>query len=185
MSSPAVEAALARYRREHDRYLALADAVASRCRSLAAEADIPAAVQWRIKSPERVRAKLERLALPSAGAASGEALEALGDLAGVRVATYTEAGREPMVEALRHGFRDVAAEVKDKPGSFYRATHCQVRLLGADAPGLAPEVLGLSCEVQVCSLLAEVWNESSTVSSTRGVARRLQPSGPRSLLSAG
>ena len=159
MSSPAVDAALARYRREHDRYLELADTVASRCRSLAAEADIPAAVQWRVKSPERVRAKLERLAPSPAGAANGQALDALGDLAGVRVATYLEADREPVVEAIRHGFRDVVVEVKDQPGSFYRATHCQVWLFDADAPGLAPEVLGLCCEVQVCSLLAQVWNE--------------------------
>ena len=56
MSSLVVEAALARYGREHNRYLQVADAVASRCRRLANEAGVHASVQWRVKSPERVRA---------------------------------------------------------------------------------------------------------------------------------
>lgn len=154
-----MEAALARYHREHDRYLQVADAVASRCRHLADEAGIHATVQWRVKSPERVRAKLERLAPPTAGGADASALDALGDLAGVRVATFAEAGRESMVAAIRGAFRDVDVEVKDRPGGFYRATHCQLRLSREDALELPPELLGLSCEVQVCSLLAQVWNE--------------------------
>lgn len=45
MSSPVVEAALARYGREHNRYLQVADAVASRCRRLANEVGIRATVQ--------------------------------------------------------------------------------------------------------------------------------------------
>lgn len=64
-----------------------------------------------------------------------------------------------MVASIRSAFRDVDVEVKDRPGGFYRATHCQLRLSRPDAPELAPELLGLSCEVQVCSLLAQVWNE--------------------------
>ena len=40
-----MEAALARYGREHNRYLQVADAVASRCRRLANEVGIRATVQ--------------------------------------------------------------------------------------------------------------------------------------------
>ena len=57
----AVDAALERYRREHDRYLRVADLVASRCRGLAGGAGVHPAVQWRVKSPQRVQAKLQRL----------------------------------------------------------------------------------------------------------------------------
>ena len=154
-----VDDALARYREDRDRYLQLADAVASRCRSLADEAGIPAVVQWRVKTPERVSAKLERLVRAGACAAGPAALDVVGDLAGVRVATFVETGREAMVASIRTAFRNVEIEVKDRPGSHYRATHCQVRLLPGDAPGVPKDLLGCPCEVQVCSLLAEVWNE--------------------------
>jgi ppGpp synthetase/RelA/SpoT-type nucleotidyltranferase len=159
MSSLVVEAALARYGHEHNRYLQVADAVASCCRRLVSEAGIRATVQWRVKSPVRVRARLERIVLAPPGNGDAAALDALGDLAGVRIATFVEAGREPMVAAIQGAFRDVDVEVKDRPDSFYRATHCQLRLSRKDALELPPELLGLSCEVQVCSLLAQVWSE--------------------------
>ena len=130
MSSLVVEAALARYSREHNRYLQVAAAVASCCRRLVSEAGIRATVQWRVKSPERVRAKLERaklerIVLSSASNANLAALDALDDLAGGRIAMFVEAGREPMVAAIQGAYRDVNVEVKDRPDSFYRATHCQ------------------------------------------------------------
>jgi ppGpp synthetase/RelA/SpoT-type nucleotidyltranferase len=159
MSSLVVEAALVRYGREHNRYLQVADAVASRCRRLASETGIRATVQWRVKSPERVRTKLERIVLAPTGNADAAALDALGDLAGVRIATFVEAGREPMVAAIQGAFREVDVEMKDRPDRFYRGTHCQLRLSREDALEVPPELLGLSCEVQVCSLLAQVWNE--------------------------
>lgn len=159
MSGLAVEAALARYRREHCRYLQVADAVASCCRRLAEQERIPATIQWRVKSPERVQAKLERLGVSCSESGDACALDAVGDLAGVRVATFVEAGREPMVEAIRSAFPEVDVEVKDRPDGFYRATHCQLRLSQTAAQQLPPELLGLSCEVQVCSLFAQVWNE--------------------------
>ena len=139
MSSLVVEAALARYGREHNRYLQVADAVASRCRRLANEAGIRAPVQWRVKSPEHVRAKLERIVPAPAGNA--------------------EAGREPMIAAIQRTYREVDIEVKLQADRFYRGTYCQLRLSREDAAELPPELLGLSCEVQVCSLLAQVWNE--------------------------
>ena len=125
MSSLVVEAALARYSREHNRYLQVAAAVASCCRRLVSEAGLRATVQWRVKSPERVRAKLERIVPSSASNANLAALDALGDLAGGRIATFVEAGREPMVATIQGAYRDVNVEVKDRPDSFYRATHCQ------------------------------------------------------------
>jgi len=159
MSCLVVEAALVRYGREHNRYLQVADAVAFRCRRLASETGIRATVQWRVKSPERVRTKLERIVLAPAGNADAAALDAVGDLAVVRIATFVEAGREPMVAAIQRTFREVDVEVKDRPDRFYRGTHCQLRLSREDALEVSPELVGLSCEVQVCSLLAQVWNE--------------------------
>jgi ppGpp synthetase/RelA/SpoT-type nucleotidyltranferase len=159
MDSHAIDDALARYGREHHRYLELADLVASRCRRLAERAGIPATVQWRVKSPERVRTKLERLAAKGIAGAGVEGLDVLGDLAGVRIATWVEADRPRTMEMIRGAFAQVEVEVKDRPGSFYRATHCQITLAPGDDAGATEELTGLSCEVQVCSLLAHVCNE--------------------------
>jgi hypothetical protein len=43
--------------------------------------------------------------------------------------------------------------------SFYRATHCQVKLPPDDLTGRNENLADATCEVQVCSLLAHVWNE--------------------------
>jgi ppGpp synthetase/RelA/SpoT-type nucleotidyltranferase len=155
VSSP-IDAVVARYLGEHDRYLRLADAVASSCRRLADRAEIQAVLQWRVKSPDRVRAKLERLVVNGSG---GDPLDALGDLAGVRVATFVERDRAPMVAAIGVAFLEVDVDVKDAPNGFYRATNCQVRLSPGDADAPPAELVGLSCEIQVCSLFAQAWNE--------------------------
>jgi hypothetical protein len=49
--------------------------------------------------------------------------------------------------------------VKDSDASFYRATHCQVALLDDDRGPGYENLDGDSCEIQVSSLLAHVWNE--------------------------
>lgn len=93
----------------------------------------------------------------------------VGDLAGVRIATYEERDREAVTRLLEGAFAGpggVAAprvEVKNKHeadrSNFYRATHCQVVLPAEELVGLYDNLKGLSCEVQVCSMLAHVWNE--------------------------
>jgi hypothetical protein len=89
----------------------------------------------------------------------------VGDLAGVRVATYVESDRERVVDLIRHHFHEsltgLPVEVDRKSrDSGYRATHCQVALperliAGPDGRNLR----GLTCEIQVCSMLAHAWNE--------------------------
>jgi ppGpp synthetase/RelA/SpoT-type nucleotidyltranferase len=50
-------------------------------------------------------------------------------------------------------------EKKDQDGRFYRATHCQVALKAEDLVEPFDNLEGITCEIQVCSLLAHVWNE--------------------------
>jgi hypothetical protein len=54
-------------------------------------------------------------------------------------------------------------EVKDKqretPENFYRATHCEVFLPPVDLVGTYANVASVPCEIQVCSMMAHVWNE--------------------------
>src|SRR5690606_21157023 len=42
---------------------------------------------------------------------------------------------------------------------FYRSTHCQVFLHKEELVGDYANLRGASCEIQVCSMMAHVWNE--------------------------
>ena len=90
-----------------------------------------------------------------------------GDLAGVRVTTYVEEDRERVIERIKANFTGpgpgVEVDTKDKhcKSRFYRATHCQVAIKEDELVGEYANLNGLTCEVQVCSLLmlAYVFNE--------------------------
>ena len=64
-----------------------------------------------------------------------------------------------MVAAIGVAFLEVDVDVKDGPNGFYRATNCQVRLSPGDSVAPPADLVGLSCEIQVCSLFAQAWNE--------------------------
>ncbi|HVB01965.1 MAG TPA: RelA/SpoT domain-containing protein [Acidimicrobiales bacterium] len=157
-----IERALERYHREIDRYEKVALFVADVCRSLVRDNAIRATVQFRVKDPERLRGKLQRLASLTS---IDNVFSSIKDFAGVRVATYEESDRERVVSELQARFVGsgggaIEVEVRDYPfPSFYRATHCQVVLTEDDLVGRFENLSATSCEVQVCSMLAHVWNE--------------------------
>ena len=125
--------------------------------------------QWRAKNAERLNAKLLKYAANKEHEADFADVESvfrvLKDLAGARVTTYQEADRAKVVSLLQKRFASakgtgaVEADVKDKDGKFYRATHCFVSLKTEDLIGRYENLKSLGCEVQVCSLLAHVYNE--------------------------
>jgi ppGpp synthetase/RelA/SpoT-type nucleotidyltranferase len=86
------------------------------------------------------------------------------DFAGVRVATYVERDRARVVAEIQQRFAgpdsgNVHVDLRDSDRNFYRATHCVVMLADADLVAGYENVRSTRCEVQVCSLLAHVWNE--------------------------
>jgi ppGpp synthetase/RelA/SpoT-type nucleotidyltranferase len=161
-----------RYLREIDRYSKLASLVESICREEVRDHRIPATVQARAKTPASFREKLRiyvsqgRTEKVDSVACEDDAIAIVGDLAGVRVATYVEGDRRRVVDLIMKRFRiatredgepDIEEHDKD---TGYRATHLQVFL--KDADGSSPinrNIRDTSCEVQVCSMLAHVWNE--------------------------
>lgn len=162
LDDASIDAAVTRYRREMDRYSKLAELVASACRELIADNAIPATVQFRVKDPERLRGKLRKYREDYDP--TDEVVGRLKDLAGVRIATYVESDRERVASEVVRRFEasdggEVVAIVKDADESFYRATHCQVSLLDDDLGPGYENLRGDSCEIQICSLLAHVWNE--------------------------
>ena len=164
-----IKDAVARYERERDRYLKLSARVADICRTEIVETNaIHAQVTARGKSLRSLEGKLRRFAKRTdKEMLTVEAVfEQIGDLAAVRVATYRPEDQERIVEEIRKLFSggqtaDVLIEVKDKlkDGGFYRATHCQAALRDEELVGTYENLKGTSCEIQVCSMMAHVFNE--------------------------
>ena len=172
--------AIAHYFRERDRYQKLADEVESRVRNILRFLDVRATVQSRAKTVDSFAGKLERF--QQRGNKDhlvncvDDVFQVVGDLAAVRVLPYIEADRALIVDKIvvvfenERGGRVGSAvgdiEIKPDPaGQFgksspnYRATHCRVFIPRNDCTGLIANLKNTACEIQVCSLLAHVWNE--------------------------
>ncbi|SIS73949.1 GTP pyrophosphokinase [Phaeovulum vinaykumarii] len=163
-----IDLAVARFRRERDRYVKLADRVAQICREDICDANaIRAQVTGRVKSEKSLEGKLRRF--HAAGEKSfsdvDDIFHQISDLAGVRIAAYQHEDCARIVAALQGKFELVGApDAKDKnrndPANYYRATHVQVKLSDKDLEIRLYDNLGdISCEVQVCTMMAHVWNE--------------------------
>lgn len=167
-----------RYRRERDLYEKLAREVFERCREIMQDNAIRATYQWRFKDDGRLEGKIERRRSQMANttpptpepASVEEWLNDLTDLAAVRVLTYEESERGAASALIAEQFLDKSGTTQPVPdvrntvdqdkGKFYRATHLLVTLPTDDfADARLSNLKGVVCEIQVCSLLAHVWNE--------------------------
>jgi ppGpp synthetase/RelA/SpoT-type nucleotidyltranferase len=171
ISDDTIKKAVQRYHREYDRYLKLCARVADICRTEVVEGNaIRAQVTSRAKSPKSLEAKLRRFAtsgqktMPDVDAVFAQ----IRDLAAVRIATYEQRHEDEVVRFVCKRFVDVTGgspthERKDKnrddPVKFYRASHIEVFLPPSDIVGTYSNVVDVPCEVQVCSMMAHVWNE--------------------------
>lgn len=171
ISDDTIKKSVQRYHREYDRYLKLAARVAEICRTEVVEGNaIRAQVTSRAKSPKSLEGKLRRFA------ASGKktmadvdaVFEQIRDLSAVRIATYEQRHEDQIVSLVTGRFIDAngvppVPDLKDKntqdPGNFYRATHLEVFLKPSDIVGTYANVAEVPCEIQVCSMMAHVWNE--------------------------
>lgn len=170
LSAAQIDEAVSRYEREYDRYAKLAELVYQRCQDILSRTDVRATVQRRAKDPASLRKKLVAIAADPTKAANFNSVDdvfsKLSDLAGVRIATYVESDRARIVKELEQDFAGPGGDtpdvdIKDKKSKSpnYRATHCQVRIPDEELPDTGANLKGACCEVQVCSLLAHVWNE--------------------------
>jgi ppGpp synthetase/RelA/SpoT-type nucleotidyltranferase len=171
ISDDTIKKAVQRYHREYDRYLKLAARVAEICRAEVVEDNaIRAQVTSRAKTPKSLEGKLRRFA--TTGKKSMPDVDAvfdqIRDLAAVRVATYEQRHEEQVVALIGKRFVEAGDqppthERKDKnrddPNNFYRASHIEVVLTAADGVGTYANVMDVPCEIQVCSMMAHVWNE--------------------------
>ena len=171
ISEDTIKNALLRYHREYDRYLKLSARVAEICRFEIVEGNaIRAQVTFRAKSPKSLEGKLRRFA------ASGKrdlpvvqsVFDEVRDLAAVRIATYEQRHEDQVAQLVSRRFVDLRggtpiSEKKDNnaadSSNFYRATHIEAFLVESDVIGTYANVSDVPCEIQVCSMMAHVWNE--------------------------
>ena len=164
-----INEAFRRYRREYYSYAKLAEYVADKCKNEIVRVNaLRAAVTARAKEPVSFRRKLSQKYRDKAEINTvDDGLRRVTDLAGVRVSTYLEQDRNKVVEEIQRFFDpatgnwdvDVDRKDYDEKGEFYRATHVQVVLKADDLEEPYQNLEGITCEVQVCSMLAHVWNE--------------------------
>jgi len=171
ISDTVIRDAVARYDRERDRYLKLASRVADLCRTAVVEDNaIRAQVTSRTKTVRSFEGKLRRFTRRSDKnfATVDDVFANIGDFAGVRIATYRPEDEVRVAEAMSELFCGadggaIEVDLKDKlapaVGQFYRATHCQVHLRESELLGNYENLRGASCEIQICSMMAHVWNE--------------------------
>lgn len=156
-----------RYLREFDRYSKMAEAVYEKCLEIVQKKlTVRATVQRRAKNPKSFVEKLKNSKTRGRYNSIDEVFNGISDLAGVRIATYLESDRHIVVEEIRKAFSGRGADgpeidIKDALGSgkHYMATHCQVFLIDDELIGSNENLRGTTCEIQVCSLLANVFNE--------------------------
>ena len=171
VNSAVIPNAVSRYERERDRYIKLAGRVADLCRIAIVEDNaIRAQVTSRTKTVRSFEGKLRRFARQNEKDISSveDVFSQIGDFAGVRIATYRPEDEARVAEAIMEIFcgadgAEVDVDPKDKLapalGQFYRATHCQVYLPETELIGNYENLRGASCEIQICSMMAHVWNE--------------------------
>lgn len=156
-----------RYLREYDRFQKMAEVVYQKCFDIVhKKLTVRATVQRRAKSPKSFVDKLKKEEHRSRYNSVDEVFSGISDLAGVRIATYLESDRQQVVDEISKSFVGVSGgdpEVVKKDRSeqnrHYRATHCQIYLPEEDLTGVNDNLKGTTCEIQVCSLLAHVFNE--------------------------
>ena len=161
-----IEECVRRYKRERDRYDKMAEFVYEKCQDLLhGNIAVRATVQRRTKNPDSFRNKLKKNR-EKYGSVE-EVFDRISDLAAVRIATYQESEREKVVDGIKEifaGKESVRPEIDEKEGDgnvgrHYRATHCQVYLAQDDLNENNDNLIDTTCEIQVCSLLAHVFNE--------------------------
>lgn len=165
MDDITIKEAVGRYNREFDRFKKLSEIVYQICLDLVqSKLTIRATVQRRTKTLKSFQDKLIKNQVYKT---VDDVFENISDLAGVRIITYMVSDREKIVEEIAKVFKGKGPERKPKVerkdrieiGRHYRATHCLVCLPDEYLDDANSNLRNTVCEIQVCTLLAHVFNE--------------------------
>lgn len=165
LSEDQINECVTRYERERDRYEKLANIVYAQCLDIVNnKLTVRATVHRRTKDPRSLRNKITKNKDKYKNV--DDFFLKISDLAGVRITAYRESDRAKIAAEIESRFekdptKDSITEIKDRtePKRHYRATHCQIILKETHLDGQNENLRNTTCEIQVCSLLAHVFNE--------------------------
>lgn len=178
------------YSNSHDRLTKLVLYVVALLESELKKRNILARVAGRSKSVDSLRGKLTKWSQDKKRASlfktRSDVFACVGDLAGVRVMTYTEHDRELVYKLVKEIFaspagktdfdterKEESARIQRDKSNFYRATHMQVCLRPQHLTEGYFNLKGSHCEIQITSMLAHVWNEIEHDMRYKGDSRSL------------
>ncbi len=150
------------------RYRRIAEVVGEALQRELARRGILSTVHWRAKDPESLRRKLHRRDHRTSLDTPHSARRSVGDLAAARICTYGDADRERALAVVCELFAVDAASVtvKDEErisrsdtSRWYRATHLHLRVRPDQLDEAAATPGDDTCELQICSLLENAYNE--------------------------
>lgn len=166
-----IEAACNRFEREQDRFIKMTRTVEAHCLQYFLEdSAVQANITARTKSLYSFRKKLYRLmnkGQKTSWSSENDVFENLTDFSGVRIALYSGEDLQSVAAGLKRIFQIIDVQDHDKkrdlndPCKYYKAIHYQVVLKESDLAS-SPKLRnldGLSCEIQVCTMMNHVWNE--------------------------
>jgi ppGpp synthetase/RelA/SpoT-type nucleotidyltranferase len=158
-----------RYSRERDRFIKMTRLVEDMCdRYFIEKSRILVNITSRTKSTSSLRGKLLRFIDREEKCDwnnADDVFSGLSDFCGVRIAIYDNKVLEYIKSGIDSMFEIVDGfDEKDKNRHdsflFYKAIHCQVHLKKSEIDNSDNENLeGIGCEIQICSMMAHVWNE--------------------------
>ena len=165
MAQKLVTLAAERYTREFDRYAKITEFMYEKCLRLIRDAGVQATVQRRTKSLKSFTEKLPRKHEKYNFSSEDEIFAKIGDLAAVRINVYMDKDLDAVYKAVRKFAGPPGSEkpIEDCKTGAYRATHFQVGISADEQEQDGPNwnLTGASCEIQVSTVLAHVFNEIS------------------------
>lgn len=159
-----IEDSVVRFQKERPFFRDINEQVSDICNLILKRTNVLAQLTARVKSVDSFKGKLIRFAGdPKRKIRNADkALERMKDLSAVRIMTYRPEDQERVIKEIIREFNLSDDQVDRKDKQYYRATHLEVRLLpthlGGDDGTSSPK-LHYCTEIQVCTMMAHVWNE--------------------------
>lgn len=167
ISAQVVRDATERYYRERDRYEKLTRTIEEKCiNELMEKNGLRVNITARTKRVNSLEGKLRRfrrLREKNEWSTVEDIFENISDFSGIRVIYYDPLDLSTIQEIIEKTFNVQDIDEKDRnkedASKFYQATHISV---SEKEQSLSPDqenIKGLNAEIQICSLMAHVWNE--------------------------
>lgn len=182
-----IQDAVSAYSMQRHFFVKINEITADVCQGLLTEQRIMAQLTYRTKTLKSFKGKVARFAVEKKRRirSADDALRTVKDLSAIRIMTYRPEDQQRLIEALKEEFKLIPDKVEAKDKGQYRATHLEVTLLKkhvvADIEDEPNPLVEYKTEIQVCTMMAHVWNEIEHDIRYKNSADKLTPAEERML----